>query len=269
MQRLLSARAQQPGWFEAYNLGSQQGYSVREVITACEKVSGQKIDVHEQARRVGDPDVLVAESTRAAEVLGFHPKQTLEGMLSSAWEWEKVKGTILRKAIFLDRDGTLNEDPGYLSDPDGLKLLPQVGEALQLLKGAGFVFIVVSNQSGVGRGLIDRDVIPKIHERLDALLKPWGVRIAQYQLCFHLPAEACACRKPKPKLILDAIQSLRINPAASYFIGVVAGLRGSLLVRTGHGMETEKLSCVSQASFIGDALLQVAQWVVSQKNEFP
>ena len=72
-----------------------------------------------------------------------------------------------KKAVFLDRDGTLNEDPGYLSDPAQMCLLPKVGEALSLLKKTGYLLIVVSNQSGVGRGLIDKDMLPKIHEKLD------------------------------------------------------------------------------------------------------
>ncbi|MFZ9595185.1 MAG: D-glycero-alpha-D-manno-heptose-1,7-bisphosphate 7-phosphatase [Bdellovibrionia bacterium] len=182
----------------------------------------------------------------------------------------------MRKAIFLDRDGTLNWDPGYLSHPDQLVLLPEVGEALGSLKKAGFLLVVISNQSGVGRGLIPVSAIDLIHQKLDRLLAPFSASIDHYGLCFHTPWDECECRKPKPKLILDAAKQLQISLKHSYLIGdrrtdllagAHAGCRAQLLVRTGDGRKTESEISPGEAPFIGDSLLQVANWILAQENE--
>jgi D-glycero-D-manno-heptose 1,7-bisphosphate phosphatase len=177
----------------------------------------------------------------------------------------------LKKAVFLDRDGTINEDPGYLNDPSQLKLLPQVGEALSLLQQAGYLLIVISNQSGVGRGLIKPETMPLIHQRLGEFLAPWGVKIDHYELCFHTPEQHCECRKPKPKLILDAARLLAIDVTQSYMVGdkisdlgagIAAGCKGSLLVRTGAGEESVTHLKLGQATFVGDSLLNISKWIV-------
>lgn len=181
----------------------------------------------------------------------------------------------MSRAVFLDRDGTINEDPGYLNSPDLLKLLPHVGEALALLKKAGFKLIVVSNQSGVGRGLIDPKVIPQIHSKLSVLLGPSQVQIDHYELCFHRPEEDCQCRKPKPKLILDAATELGVDLLSSYMVGDklsdlqagrAAGCKGVALVRTGEGKKTEKSLAPGATDFIGDGLLEVAKWIQDQET---
>ncbi len=179
------------------------------------------------------------------------------------------------KAVFLDRDGTLNEDPGYLNDPAQLHLLPTVGEALSLLKQSGYLLIIVSNQSGVGRGLIKEEVLDQIHEKLDNLLAPWKIKIDCYKLCLHHPDENCVCRKPQPKLILDAAQDFSIDLKCSYMIGdkasdIEAGqtarCKGSILVRTGHGAATATQPEGMKANFIADSLLQAAEWILNQEN---
>src|SRR6185295_13441269 len=99
-------------------------------------------------------------------------------------------------AVFLDRDGTLNEDPGYLDHPDKLKLLPGVAEALKKLVQRGYILVVVSNQSGVSRGLIREGALKLIHERLKELLGEPYPMIRHFRLCIHRPDENCECRKP-------------------------------------------------------------------------
>ncbi len=179
------------------------------------------------------------------------------------------------KAVFLDRDGTLNDDPGYLNNPAQVKLFPGVGEALSLLKRAGYLLIVISNQSGVGRGLIQVEAIPKIHARFNELLAPWSVKIDAFGLCFHLPTENCECRKPKPKLILDIAEIQNINISESYFVGdrasdlaagVAAGCKEVILVKTGDGAKTILERKEGDAAFIGDSLLQIANWILSREN---
>ncbi len=181
---------------------------------------------------------------------------------------------MVNKAVFLDRDGTLNDDPGYLNRPEQMILLSGVGQGLQALKRRGFLLVVVSNQSGVGRGLIPPGVLPQIHQRLQDLLAPFEVAIDHFELCFHRPEDDCDCRKPKPKLILDAAQKLGIQLSQSYMIGdkrsdieagQAAGCKGSLLVRTGEGRNTEKNGSQSGgAKFVGDSLIEVADWILRQ-----
>jgi histidinol-phosphate phosphatase family protein len=142
------------------------------------------------------------------------------------------------------------------------------------LKQAGFVLVVVSNQSGVGRGLIPSGALVQIHQRLQDLLRSFDVTIDHFELCFHRPEEECECRKPKPKLILDAAQKLGIHLPSSYMVGdkrsdieagQAAGCKASLLVRTGEGRNTEKNWGPSTLpQFMGDSLGDVASWILGQ-----
>lgn len=274
MERLLGggAAAGLAGLYEAYNLGSENGYSVLEVISACERVLGKSLVTVEKPSRAGDPPSLVADATLARQVLGFRNLHSnLDEIISSAWAWEKKRTQILRPAIFLDRDGTLNDDPGYLHDPALMKLLPHVGEALAMLQAQGYLLVVVSNQSGVARGFIDPEAIPRIHRRLDELLKPWSVRIEYYSLCFHHPDEECECRKPKPALILEAANRLQLDITRSFMIGdresdigagQAAGCKGTLLVKTGFGKKLELPFKKTQPDFVAESLLDAARWIL-------
>jgi histidinol-phosphate phosphatase family protein len=140
----------------------------------------------------------------------------------------------MAKAVFLDRDETLNPDPGYISDPGVFMLYPWVASELARLKRAGYLLIVVSNQSGVGRGLIRHDALQAIHQKLnDLLFSAEGIRIDHFGICTHRPEDGCECRKPKPKLILDSAKKFGIDPAQSFLIGdresdAEAGIRANL-----------------------------------------
>ena len=257
---------------ESFNLGSGNGFSVREIISACERITGIRAIVAEKPRRPGDPPRLVADSSLARRELGFSPVHSLDSIVRTAWEWELLLSRP-GKAVFLDRDGTLNEDPGYLDHRDKLQLLDGVGDALQRLKRAGYRLVVVSNQSGVGRGLIDPAELPEIHRRLDELLGRWGVKIDNYSLCLHRPEDHCACRKPKPLLLIEGAKRVNADLANSYMVGdkqadleagKSAGTKGSLLVLTGQGRETAA-ACGELATFIGEDLGAVASWILARE----
>ncbi|NBU20578.1 D-glycero-beta-D-manno-heptose 1,7-bisphosphate 7-phosphatase [bacterium] len=180
-----------------------------------------------------------------------------------------------KKAVFLDRDGTLNFDPGYISQPQDLTLMPGVGEGLSLLKKSGYLLIVVSNQSGVARGLIPFENLKLIHNRLNQLLSSWGVEIDYFSLCTHHPDEDCLCRKPKPKLIQDAARLFDVDLSQSYMVGdrlsdikagYAAGCKGSLLVLSGDGEKTQKELSGFRPTWIAHSLLDVAKWIVDQEN---
>lgn len=132
----------------------------------------------------------------------------------------------MNKAVFLDRDGTLNPDPGYISDPDTFNLFPGVGEALARLQHAGFLLILITNQSGIARGLITNEQLAAIHEKMQTQLNAAGARIDAIYHCPHHPdyppvdgVSDCNCRKPRPGLIERALRDHKIDPASSYMVG--------------------------------------------------
>src|SRR5881296_3411458 len=121
--------------------------------------------------------------------------------------------------VYLDRDGTLNFDPGYLNQPEQLRLLPGAGQAVARLNRAGFKTVVLSNQSGLARGLITQDQLEAIHQRLRELLAEDGARLDGIFVCPHHPDEGCACRKPAPGLVHRAQRELGVSHDNAVVIG--------------------------------------------------
>lgn len=124
-----------------------------------------------------------------------------------------------RPAIFLDRDGTLIEDLHYPKDPEKVKWVSGAPQALKELQNLGFLLFVVSNQSGVGRGIITDSEFRSVHERVCKLLKESGIEILEFAYCFHKPEDLCKCRKPETKLILDLAKTHSIDLSRSYTVG--------------------------------------------------
>jgi len=154
----------------------------------------------------------------------------------------------LRKAVFLDRDGTLNIEKSYLSDPDQLVLFPDVIPSLQQLIQDEFLLFVVTNQSGIGRGYYTEDDMHQVNQRLVEVLKPEGITFQKIYFAPEAPEAPSYGRKPSPQFLLDAAMEFDLNLADSYMIGDKlsdiecgwnAGVRASILVRTGYGSETE------------------------------
>ncbi len=158
----------------------------------------------------------------------------------------------MRGALLIDKDGTLIEDVPYNVDPARIRLAPGAGAGLARLAAAGWRVAVVSNQSGVAHGLFPEAALTAVRERLDALLRPHGVRLAGFHWCPHHPegsvaryATACGCRKPAPGMLLRALAEMGAEPAASWMIGdilddVEAGRRaGCRTILIDRGGETE------------------------------
>jgi len=159
------------------------------------------------------------------------------------------------RALFVDRDGTIIVDKDFISDPDKIEFEPGAIEALKLAKGMGFKLVILSNQSGVARGLFGVDTVERINECLLSKLSIAGVEVDGLYYCPHLPngivdeyAVACDCRKPAPGMAEKAAQDLGVHLRRSYVIGDkiddfnlgrVFGAR-SLLVRTGYGRQQEQ-----------------------------
>ncbi len=131
----------------------------------------------------------------------------------------------MNKAIFLDRDGTLNPDPGYISNPDDYELYDGVKEALARLQKAGYMLILITNQSGISRGLFSEKDLEAVHDKMKRLLKAGGVTLDAIYYCPHHPDHPykgisdCNCRKPKPGMILQAIKDHNIDEKQSFMIG--------------------------------------------------
>jgi histidinol-phosphate phosphatase family protein len=123
------------------------------------------------------------------------------------------------KAVFLDRDGTVIVDRGYLADPDGVVLVPEVAEALRRLHAAGFGLIFITNQSGIGRGLMTQEQSDSVHARTLAVLAGEGVPITGSYICPHAPWDHCSCRKPSVVLLQQAAAEHGVDFAQSFMVG--------------------------------------------------
>lgn len=125
----------------------------------------------------------------------------------------------MKRALFLDRDGTVIEDRGYMKDPGLVRLLPGAAEALREIADEGWTLVVVSNQSGVGRGLITMEEREAVQARFQEAMREAGVEIAASYVCMHRPDEGCRCRKPSPFLVQQAATEHRLDLTESWMIG--------------------------------------------------
>ncbi|PIU54521.1 MAG: D,D-heptose 1,7-bisphosphate phosphatase [Deltaproteobacteria bacterium CG07_land_8_20_14_0_80_60_11] len=146
-------------------------------------------------------------------------------------------------AVFLDRDGTINEQMGYINHLSRFRLLPQVVPAIRRLNAAGLKVVLVTNQSGAARGYFPVTLVNEVHEHLQQLLAAGGAHLDGIYVCLHGPDEGCACRKPSPTLLEQAARGLDLDLSRSYLVGdryidiqtaANAGAKG-ILVLTGYG----------------------------------
>lgn len=148
-----------------------------------------------------------------------------------------------KRFVCLDRDGTIIEERLYLSDPQEVILLPRAAQGLRRMKEMGLGLVVVTNQSGIGRGFFDESRLQEIHDRMKKLLKKEGIVLDGLYYCPHTPQEGCLCRKPQTGLIEKASRDLNFIPETSFMIGdnvcdIQLGKRikaKTILVKTGYG----------------------------------
>jgi len=181
-----------------------------------------------------------------------------------------------RGGVFLDRDGTLIADPGYLADPAAVRLLPGAGEAVARLNHAGLPVIVVTNQSGIARGLLREAQYLATEARLDGLLAEHGARVEAHYFCPHHPdiTGPCDCRKPGPLLYRRAAERFDLDLGAAWWVGdrlrdlqAAIGLGGrGILVLTGAGGEEADRSRAQGFEIVPD-LAAAATLILSQAKE--
>jgi D-glycero-D-manno-heptose 1,7-bisphosphate phosphatase len=182
--------------------------------------------------------------------------------------------------VFLDRDGTIIEDRGYIARVDDIVPFPWAAGAIAELKAAGLLVIVVTNQAGIARGIFDEPFVAAAHEHLSGLLRREGVDVDAYYYCPHHPDGiveryriACACRKPEIGMIHAAARALDIDVPASFMVGdkwldVEAAQRAGatgVLVRTGYGRSIEhaRPPHVVPAAVV-DTLADAAAWILER-----
>ena len=198
-----------------------------------------------------------------------------------------------RPAIFLDRDGTINEEVGYLDRLEKLRLIPGAAEAIRLIGQSGMKTVVVTNQSGIARGMFDEVFVGAAHERLREMLREEGASVDGFYFCPHHPTEGreryrmnCACRKPAPGLLLRAARELSIDPERSYMIGdtvkdIEAGSRfgaRGILVLTGYGAKAADIfgsgggvhpaggQPMIRPAYIAADILAAVRWILKDRE---
>jgi D-glycero-D-manno-heptose 1,7-bisphosphate phosphatase len=178
----------------------------------------------------------------------------------------------MRPGVFLDRDGTLIEEAHYLCRPDQVRLYPGAAAALRCLCEHGFLLFIVSNQSGVGRGYFTLADVEAVNARLRSEFAAKGVSFAKIYIAPEAPEEPSRGRKPSPQFLFDARDEFGIELAQSFMVGDKlidlecgwnAGMKRSLLVRTGYGKDTEQAAPSRlDAAVVVDDLPAAADWIL-------
>lgn len=180
----------------------------------------------------------------------------------------------MKPCIFFDRDGTLIEERNYLSDPSGVALIVGAAEAVRLARAHGYLAVVLTNQSGVGRGYFTLDDVRRVNDRMLALLAAAGAHVDGIYVCPHAPEDGCGCRKPRTGLVEQAARELDIDLPRSWMIGDKAadvelarnaGMRG-VLVLTGYGAGAEA-TAGQMASFQAPGVLEAVRNIIASGAE--
>lgn len=185
------------------------------------------------------------------------------------------------EAIFLDRDGTINEEVGYLDNLAKLVLFPQAAVAIKMINVSGMKSIVVTNQSGVARGYFTAAFVARVHRQIQEMLAPHHARLDAFYYCPHHPEgqgiyrQECNCRKPEPGMLLTAARDMGIDLGRSYLIGdtrkdiqvaLKAGVK-AVLVRTGYGREAEAECSDIGPNYVADDILDAVKWIMQNRQK--
>lgn len=177
-----------------------------------------------------------------------------------------------KPAVFLDRDGTVIEEVNYLASPEGLQLFPCAAEAIRLLNENNFLVVLITNQSGIGRGYFTEKDLREIHAKLISELAAQNAKLDAIYFCPHAPENDCDCRKPQTGMIRQALEDFSIDSENSWTIGdkaidVETGFDAgtkTALVLTGYGIsEREKLS--KKPDLIAENLFTIVEEIIKRK----
>ena len=191
-------------------------------------------------------------------------------------------------AVFLDRDGTINEEVGYLDSIDKLNLFAYTSEAIRLINESGMKAVVMTNQSGIAKGYFTEEFVRTVHKRIQEMLRERGAFIDAFYYCPHHQTEgvgiylqSCACRKPEAGMLVQASKDLDIDLRRSYTVGDMlkdiqvahtVGAKG-ILVKTGYGINTiekdlaSESSEICQPSYIAEDILDAVKWIMKDRKK--
>lgn len=182
-----------------------------------------------------------------------------------------------QRAVFLDRDGTLIEEKEYLSKPEQVVIYPGVVQALKELKDAGFKLFLVTNQSGVGRGYFTLEDVEEVHAHLGAELAKHGIKFEKIYVAPEHPDKPSRGRKPSPQFLFDARDEFGIDLSQSYMIGDKlidlecgwnAGVKKSILVRTGYGRKLERTAAAGiSKAIVCDDVARATEWILHLQSK--
>ena len=189
---------------------------------------------------------------------------------------------MLRPAVFLDRDGTLIEDVGYVDRLERLELYPWSIESVKLLRRCGYAVVVVTNQAGVARGMVREQAVTDAYDEIQRMLSKVGEQLDGHYYCPHLATASvaayrheCSCQKPKPGMVLQAAQDLDLDLGRSVVVGdrwtdvrlARAVAAKAVLVRTGYGV-SQLLNPPpgERADAVADHLLEAVGWIMEQTS---
>jgi len=174
------------------------------------------------------------------------------------------------RAVFLDRDGTMNRDVPYCRRPEDFELFPNTAEAVKLLNESGYKVIIITNQSGVARGYFTEETLARIHQKMLGQLAEEDAHIDGIYYCPHHPDDNCDCRKPKPKMVLQAVKELDIDLQRSFLVG-----NKPLDIQLGQNVGCRTVLVPSAPGEAGPGpgtpdytaadLYQAALWIIEQK----
>lgn len=181
----------------------------------------------------------------------------------------------MKRAVFLDRDGTIIVEKNYLSDPEQVVVFPGAAQALHRLQDRGYNLFIVTNQSGIGRGYYTLADMSAVNERLLEILDRDHVHIQKIYFAPEAPEQPSRGRKPSPQFLFDARDEFGVDLSRSYIVGDKlidlecgwnAGVKAPLLVRTGYGAETEmKLRATGKNEVVCDDLTAAVNWILSDQ----
>jgi D-glycero-D-manno-heptose 1,7-bisphosphate phosphatase len=185
-----------------------------------------------------------------------------------------MTAAVLAPPVFLDRDGTLIVEKEYLRDPDQVAIEEGVVDGLTMLQERGHPLIVLSNQSGIGRGLFTERDAQLVNERVAAILRRRGIEVLAWYVCPHPPEAACDCRKPSPGMALAASREWNVDLVGSYVVGdkrsdleLAAAIGGTgILVTTGHCRHAVAWA-LQHALPVFDGLRGAAEYIVKLERE--
>jgi len=175
-----------------------------------------------------------------------------------------------KRAVFLDRDGTMAKDVHYCRRPEDFRLFPNTAKAIKLLSEHGFKVIVITNQSGIARGYFTEEALTQIHEKMKTELAKEGAWIDGIYYCPHHPDDNCNCRKPKPKLVLQAAKEHDIDLKHSFVVGDLSldiDMGKAVGCKTILLLDSPQEDMNISPDYIASDLLEATQYVLQWENK--